>query len=122
MELAPQARAAAVPADPRAGGDKPTDAFVPLPWAVYAWIDGQPYADDLVEDEQQAAADLAQFVLELRRINPIGAPRGGRRPLNELDAVSRKAIEAGRGVIDSVAAIHAWTRALEAPAWNGKST
>jgi aminoglycoside phosphotransferase (APT) family kinase protein len=50
------------------------------------------------------------------------SPRGGRRPLNDLDAVTRKAIEAGLGVIDSVAAIHAWTRALEAPAWNGKST
>ena len=44
----------------------------PFPWAIYRWIDGQPYRDDLVHDERQAAADLAQFVLELRRIDPRG--------------------------------------------------
>lgn len=61
------------------GMGQPTPSY-PFPWAVYAWIDGQPYADDLVEDKQQAAADLAQFVLELRRINPIGAPAAGGGP------------------------------------------
>ena len=34
----------------------------PFPWAIYRWIDGQPYADELVDDERQAAADLARFV------------------------------------------------------------
>ena len=37
----------------------------PFPWAIYGWIDGQPYADELVADEGRAAADLAQFVTEL---------------------------------------------------------
>ncbi len=40
----------------------------PFLWAIYGWIDGQPYRDDLVHDERQAAADLAQFVVELRRV------------------------------------------------------
>jgi aminoglycoside phosphotransferase (APT) family kinase protein len=57
----------------------------PCSWSIYGWIDGQPYADDLVEDEVQAAKDLALFVLELRRIDPAGGPRGGREPLHELD-------------------------------------
>jgi len=92
----------------------------PFSWAIYRWIDGQPYADELVDDEQQAAKDLAQFVVELRRIAPVvGAPRGGRKPLRELDAVTRAAIESARGVIDSDAATAAWERALQAPAWNG---
>jgi len=74
-------------------------------WAIYGWIDGQPYADELVDDERHAAKDLAQFVVELRRIDPVvGAPRAGCKPLGELDAVTREAIESARGVIDSDAA------------------
>jgi aminoglycoside phosphotransferase (APT) family kinase protein len=91
----------------------------PFAWAIYRWIDGQPYADALVDDEHQAANDLAQFVVELRRIDPVGVPRGGRRPLRELDAVTRAAINSARGVIDSDAATAAWERALQAPAWRG---
>ncbi|MGH2599640.1 MAG: phosphotransferase, partial [Dehalococcoidia bacterium] len=43
----------------------------------------------------------------------------GRRPLRELDAVTRAAIESARGVTDGDAATAAWERALEAPAWKG---
>jgi aminoglycoside phosphotransferase (APT) family kinase protein len=92
----------------------------PFPWAIYRWIRGQPYADELIGDERQAARDLARFVAELRRIDPAaGAPRGGRRPLRELDAVTRAAIESARDVIDADAATAGWERALEAPAWEG---
>jgi aminoglycoside phosphotransferase (APT) family kinase protein len=90
-----------------------------FPWAIYRWIDGHAYRDDLVHDERQAAADLAQFVLELRRIDPRGAPQGGRKPLHELDPVTRVAIESSRSLIDSDAAAAAWASALEAPAWDG---
>jgi aminoglycoside phosphotransferase (APT) family kinase protein len=91
----------------------------PFPWAIYRWIDGQPYADELVGDERQAATDLAQFVAELRAIEPTGAPRAGRRPLRELDHVTRTAIDSSRNVIDGDAVAAAWERALEAPAWEG---
>lgn len=92
----------------------------PFSWAIYRWIDGRPYSDELVDDERQAAEDLARFVVELRRIDPAAeAPRGGRKPLRELDAVTRAAIESSRGVIDGDAATAAWERALEAPAWRG---
>jgi aminoglycoside phosphotransferase (APT) family kinase protein len=91
----------------------------PFTWAIFRWIHGQPYADDLIDDEHQAATDLARFVADLRRIGPAGAPSGGRKPLRELDAVTRAAIESARGVIDSDAALAAWERALQAPPWNG---
>jgi aminoglycoside phosphotransferase (APT) family kinase protein len=92
----------------------------PFSWAIYRWIEAQPYADGLVDDELQAAKDLAKFVVELRGIDPVGgAPRGGRRPLRELDAVTRTAIASAQDVIDSDAATDAWERALEAPAWKG---
>jgi aminoglycoside phosphotransferase (APT) family kinase protein len=97
---------------------RPTDSY-PFLWAIYGWIDGQQYADALVDDEGRAAGELAQFVRELRRIDPAGAPRGGRRPLRELDTATRSAIESARGVIDSDAATAAWERALQAPAWTG---
>ncbi|MDQ3696153.1 MAG: aminoglycoside phosphotransferase family protein [Chloroflexota bacterium] len=101
------------------GKGRPEGSY-PFSWAVYEWIDGQPYADELVDDERRAAKDLADFVVALRHIDPeIGAPRGGRQPLRELDGVTRAAIAAARGIIDSDAAIAAWERALDAPAWNG---
>ena len=101
------------------GKGHPASSY-PFSWAIYGWIDGQPYADELVDDERHAARDLAQFVVGLRRIDPVvGAPRGGRKPLRELDAVTRAAIESARGVIDSDGATDAWQRALEAPAWQG---
>ncbi len=102
------------------GKGQPSSSY-PFSWAIYRWIDGQPYSDELVDDEQLAARDLAQFVVELRRIDRVtGAPRGGRKPLRELDAVTRGAIESARSVIDSDAATAAWERALQAPAWRGR--
>ena len=81
---------------------------------------GSKESDKLVDDEDRAAKDLAQFVVELRRIDlAVGAPRGGRKPLRELDALTRAAIESARGVIDSDAATAAWERALEATSWRG---
>jgi aminoglycoside phosphotransferase (APT) family kinase protein len=100
------------------GRGRPGGSY-PFSWTIYGWIDGQPYADGLVDDERRAAEDLARFVVDLRRIDPVGAPRGGRRPLRELDAVTREVIESARGVIDGDAAVAAWERALRAPAWAG---
>ena len=96
----------------------PADGY-PLSWAVYRWIDGQPYADELVGDERQAAGDLARFVAELRLIDPAGAPRTGRRPLRELDEGTRAAIAAAGDAIDRDATVAAWDHALTAPAWDG---
>lgn len=95
------------------------ESSYPFAWAIYRWIDGQPYADALVDDEREAAGELAQFVAELRRVAPVGAPRGGRRPLRELDAVTRAAIRSAADAIDREAATAAWELALQAPAWNG---
>ena len=53
---------------------QPTDTY-PLTWAVYRWVDGRPYADELVADERQAALDLARFVAELRRVPPAAGAR-----------------------------------------------
>jgi aminoglycoside phosphotransferase (APT) family kinase protein len=96
----------------------PTD-YYGMPWAVYEWIDGAPYADDTVDDERQAARDLARFVTELHTVDPEGAPPAGRRPLRELDAITRQSIEASAGVIDASAAMAVWDTEVHAPAWAG---
>ncbi len=103
--------------DPVAQG-RPADRY-PFSWAIYRWIPGQPYADELVQDERQAAGDLARFVTELRQIPAAGAPRTGRRPLRELYDGTWAAIESAGDVIDRHAALAAWEHALTAPAWDG---
>lgn len=101
------------------GTGHPTRSY-PFPWAVYRWIEGRPYSNDLVDDERRAALDLARFVAEMRRIDPAaGSPPGGRKPLRELDAATRAAIRSARGAIDGGAAVAAWERSLGAPTWDG---
>jgi len=99
---------------------RPGDGY-PWSWAIYRWIDGQPYADELIPDERQAARDLARFVTGLRRADTAGAPRAGRRPLRQLDADTRAAIEAAGDDIDRDAVLAAWEQALETPAWDGQT-
>lgn len=94
-------------------------SYYPLAWALYRWMDGEPYTDEGIADEKQAARDLARFVLELRRLDSSGAPPAGRRPLRHLDSQTRAAIEAGRMLIDSGAARAVWDAAVESPVWDG---
>lgn len=91
----------------------------PMTWAIYEWIEGLPYADSGVDDEERAAEDLAEFVGELRRIDPAGASSAGRRPLTALDAATRESIAASTGVIDASSAMSMWDRALESRPWSG---
>ena len=61
-------------------------------------------------------------MLELRQVDTTGAPPAGRRPLAELDDVTRAAIDRCGDTIDQAAATAAWDRALGAPAWDGTPT
>ena len=100
------------------GSGRPSDRY-PLAWALYRWIDGEPYADGVVDDEPRAARDLARFVRSLRQLDPSGAPPAGRRPLRQLDDETRAAIDAGRELIDADAALAVWDDAVQSPAWDG---
>jgi aminoglycoside phosphotransferase (APT) family kinase protein len=103
--------------EPVAAG-KPTE-FYPFPWAIYRWIDGEPYSNELVNEQQIAARALAKFVIELRAVRPLAsAPRGGRRPLRKLNNETRTAIAAADDVIDADAAMEVWELSLEAPTWD----
>ena len=65
----------------------------PVNWAIYKWIDGEVYSDELISDEREPARDLANFVAELHSIKvPCDAPKAGRLPLRELNEKTIAAI------------------------------
>jgi aminoglycoside phosphotransferase (APT) family kinase protein len=101
-------------------------SYYPFSWAIFRWIDGQTYTADRVDDERQAAADLAQFVAELRSndLPPIDdtRPYGGRPSLAEQDADVRNWIAQAGDLIDGPAVTAAWEDALSGPAWDGTYT
>ena len=99
--------------EPVASGE-PTREY-PLPWAVYRWVDGDQYADALVDDEVAAADDLARFAQELRAGPVDDAPETGRRPLAELDEWTRTAVVEADDLLDASAVLAAWDQALGAP-------
>lgn len=98
-------------------------SYYPFSWAIFRWIDGQPYALDRVNDEQLAAADLAQFVAELRSTDlpptDDDVPYAGRPALAEQDARVRSWIAQSGNLIDGPAVTAAWEDALKSPAWDG---
>jgi len=85
----------------------------PFHWAIYEWIEGEPFHDRV--DEARAARVLAAFVTALRALPQDDAPATGRAPLAELDLITRDAIS-------DPAVLAAWEQALTAPEWDGEPT
>ncbi len=96
----------------------------PRPWSVYRWIDGQTAAIDTVANLLEFAADLADFLAALYRVDPSGGPlpgthnffRGGSPAY--YDTETRAALTALHGHIDTGMAAEVWEAALAAP-WDG---
>jgi aminoglycoside phosphotransferase (APT) family kinase protein len=99
-------------------------AGYPWHWSVYRWLDGEIATIKRIADLRQFAIDLAQFLIALYQIDPIGGPppgphnffRGG--PLTVYDGETRQAIAALDGTIDTDAATAVWEAALAAT-WRG---
>jgi aminoglycoside phosphotransferase (APT) family kinase protein len=96
----------------------------PFTWSVYSWLKGENATSRRITDLGQLAADLAQFVAALQRIDPSGGPSPGEHnffrgvPLAERDAATRAAIASLEGKIDADQVAPAWEEALRAPEWN----
>ena len=96
----------------------------PMPWSVYAWLEGENAFDRPIVDLRDAAIELGGFVAALRRIDATGgpqSPRGG--PLSTSDdEATRAAIHdlGAEGMIDGEAATVAWEQVLALPQWEGK--
>jgi len=97
----------------------------PWHWSVYRWLEGENATIDRIGDPGEAAADLAQFVTALQRIDPTGGPAPGPHnsfrgvPLAMRDAFTRAAIASLRDTLDAGAVTAAWEAALHAPVWHG---
>jgi aminoglycoside phosphotransferase (APT) family kinase protein len=92
----------------------------PLPWAVYRWIEGEPYSRLPPSDETEAARTLATLIHELREPGQrIEAPPAGRPPLAELDSSARVAIAQCGNRIDQKRAAASWEAARQAPVFEG---
>ena len=90
----------------------------PWRWSIYKWIDGDAATLARISELRDFATALAQFLIALQRINPIGGPspgphnfhRGG--SLAVYDAETRHAIAVLAGKIDTDAATGVWETAL----------
>jgi aminoglycoside phosphotransferase (APT) family kinase protein len=109
----------AVP-EPVAAGEP--DEGYPFRWAVYRWLDGEPWALDRVADPSRAAEELAGFVHALAAVDPTGEPSPGPAshggPLRDRDEGVRWALAAAVGMVDTAAIEAAWERALDVPPWD----
>ncbi len=98
-------------------------AGYPFSWSVYEWLPGED-ASGRLDDLNDAAVDLADFVKALRRIDPSHAPRrqpgdrGGR--LMEHNQEVERSIEELGTRIDGAAALASWKESLRAAPWTGE--
>jgi len=97
----------------------------PRPWSVYQWIDGLTAEVGYIASLTEFAADVANFLAALYKVDPAGGPlpgthnffRGG--PLAHYDAETRAALAALGGHIDAGLAAEVWEEALAAR-WDGR--
>jgi aminoglycoside phosphotransferase (APT) family kinase protein len=93
----------------------------PWEWSIYRWLEGETATTERITDLSQSAADLAEFVAALQRIDPTAGPSPGKHnsfrgvPLAMRDEATRAAIASLRATIDVGAVSAAWDAALQAP-------
>jgi aminoglycoside phosphotransferase (APT) family kinase protein len=101
---------------------QPAEGY-PFQWSVYEWLPGEN-ANGTIDDLDQAAADLAAFVIALREIDAADAhprPPGGRgAPLAELDEQVRQSIAQLGDRVDGRATLRSWQESLNASEWDGE--
>jgi aminoglycoside phosphotransferase (APT) family kinase protein len=96
----------------------------PWAWSVYRWLEGETVSAAPALDLNRLAADLADFLRALRRIDATDGPPPGAHnfqrgdPLSTYDAETRQAIAALGARVDARAVTDVWQAALAA-AWSG---
>ena len=97
----------------------------PWQWSVYQWLAGENATTQRISDLDQAARDLARFIVSLQHLDPTGGPLRGAHnsfrgePLSLRDDETRAAIALLDGLLDTAAVTAAWEAALRVPAWDG---
>ncbi len=97
---------------------EPNDIY-PWHWSVGRWLEGDNAAIEPIVDLEHAAIELAQFLIALKKINPVGGPLSYRAgPLITQNSEARAAIRSLQGVIDTEVITAIWDECLKAPVWN----
>ena len=98
---------------------EPTSAY-PLPWLVLNWLEGDTVVPGEFENADGLALDLATFITDMRRLDPIGAPAGYRcGSLHPLDSEVRKCLSQVGDLVSVAELLPLWQRALDARPWAG---
>ncbi len=90
----------------------------PWKWSIYRWLEGKSADSAPINDLTEFAADLANFLTALYRIDTTGGPKPGLHSfyrggsLSVYDADTRRAIASLEGQIDTFAAMAVWEVAL----------
>jgi aminoglycoside phosphotransferase (APT) family kinase protein len=99
---------------------RPAEGY-PFDWSVYEWLPGETTVRTI--DPEQAAVDLAAFVIALRGVDTAGAhrrpPYGRGGPLTERDDHVRRAVAELGDRIDGDRILGLWQESLDAAPWKG---
>ncbi|MFJ4468215.1 aminoglycoside phosphotransferase family protein [Streptomyces sp. NPDC089424] len=102
-----------------AGRGEPGAGF-PFPWSVYRWLEGRNPVAGALDEPDLLAADLAEFVTALRRVDAGDGPPNRRGvPLAARDEPTRAAVGQLAGRVDTDAMTTLWEEALRAPRYTG---
>ncbi len=94
----------------------------PYKWSIYEWLEGENLNFQDLKSANQAAEELAAFLLALQAINTINAPLAAQHnqrglPLRHRDEATRKAIAELKTILDADLALSIWEEALKAENW-----
>ncbi|HTV69783.1 MAG TPA: aminoglycoside phosphotransferase family protein [Rhizobiaceae bacterium] len=94
------------------------DKTYPWPWSVYRWIEGEPASAARIDDPNDFAATLAEFLRALYAIDAREGPAAGTHnfyrggPVATYDGETRAALEKLAGEVDTALATEVWECAL----------
>ena len=92
----------------------------PFTWAVYEWLEGEPFDAEEIGGRPRIAESLAQLVAQLRVIDTTHAPKSNRdAALSANNPSVLEAIESLDENIDRDAVRSVWEASVRVPAWKG---
>lgn len=87
-------------------------------WIICNWIKGDNFNKNNIQDQKQAAIDLANFINELQKIDITNAPESRRgKPLQNFDKKVRESIKSLDDCYDIKLLNNIWEKALDAEIW-----
>ncbi|MGW7270061.1 aminoglycoside phosphotransferase family protein [Streptomyces sp. NPDC054864] len=97
----------------------------PYPWSVRGWLDGETADRGRIDDMEQFALSVADFILALQRCDTTGGPLAGEHSWYRgaspafYDEETRRCLAALDGRVDTGRAAAVWEAALDAE-WSGE--